>query len=602
MHAFKTGVLAVFVAVAAMAQTATDAPELQRARQAVAVADAAGGAVYAKTLMDEATFRLRSAQENWANRREDARMRALEAAAAADAAAAKARWLSSAAAVRGLDADIVRLGGTSSLNLPSDEPATMTINRGSTTASRIAVAQAALDQANVVGAAQVPDNDLQTARQYLDSAKRVARGGNSDAADHLAYRAEMIARRAYYLARQAQVSRGMPTMQMERTRLAQAASERQAAAERAQREQAERRAAELQQQLASEQANRQAQAAEVDRLRQQIDENRRAMDARLESDRQAREAAERQLDELSAKYATAIQSANPNDVDALRRQLEDQQIALRSVQERERANVDAMQAEIARLRNDLQASQQGGNLSSDVLSQRQADILARQQQLDALRQSLEREAATRAQMAQQQQQAIEAAQQRRAEAEAEQAKLRQQAEAATQQAQQALAAAEQARSATQQVQSQLDQTRQELAVRDAEARRLRLQNELARIASTRSEQRGLVVTLGSGILFDSGKSAIKPGAKSMLKRIAAQLSGESSMKVTVEGHTDNVGGTDKNQALSEKRADAVRDYLVSAGVSADRITAIGHGESSPVATNKTAAGRQQNRRVELVIQ
>ena len=130
---------------------------------------------------------------------------------------------------------------------------------------------------------------------------------------------------------------------------------------------------------------------------------------------------------------------------------------------------------------------------------------------------------------------------------------------------------------------------------------MRIQNELARIASTRSEQRGLIVTLNGGILFDTGKTALKPGAKSTLSKIAKQLQTDPSLKIAVEGHTDNVGGTAMNQALSEKRANAVRDYLVSAGISGDHITADGKGEESPIATNKTAAGRQQNRRVELVI-
>jgi len=128
-----------------------------------------------------------------------------------------------------------------------------------------------------------------------------------------------------------------------------------------------------------------------------------------------------------------------------------------------------------------------------------------------------------------------------------------------------------------------------------------MQNELARIAATRREERGLIVTLSSGVFFDSGKSALKKGAKTTLTRIADQLKGDDTIKVTVEGHTDNTGGAAKNQTLSEKRAEAVRDFLVSAGVPSDRITAVGKGDTQPVATNKTAAGRQQNRRVELVI-
>jgi outer membrane protein OmpA-like peptidoglycan-associated protein len=232
-----------------------------------------------------------------------------------------------------------------------------------------------------------------------------------------------------------------------------------------------------------------------------------------------------------------------------------------------------------------------------------------------LRQSLEAEAAARAQRDKQEQEAIAAAQARRQQADAEAAALRQQAESASQranaaqeaaqemstQAVQARAQAQQAQAAAQSAQTQLEETRRQLAQSDAETRRLRIQNELSRIASTRSESRGLIVTLNGGILFDTGKTALKPGAKSTLSKIAKQLQTDPSLKISVEGHTDSVGGTATNQSLSEKRANAVRDYLVSAGISSDHITADGKGEESPIATNKTAAGRQQNRRVELVI-
>ncbi len=496
--------------------------------------------------------------------------------------------------------------------------------RGATTKDRIAAAQFAVDQAKAAGALEmVPDNDIRTAEQYIDSAKRVSRStSQSDVGDHLAYRAEMIGRRAFYLARLAQSNRMLPGIQIDRTRLAQAASERQAAAERAQREEAERRSLELQRQLAAEQANRQAQAAEVERLRQQIDQSRRAAEARVEADRQARIAAERQLEESFGRYESALATSSPSDVENIRLQIEDQELSLRAIRERERANAEAMQGEISRLRADLLAAQQSGTLSSDVLAQRQADILSRQQQLDALRQSLESDAALQTQRDRQRHEAVAAAQARRQQADAEAAALRQKAEAAEQQAQaaqaqaqqanaqaeqanaqaqQAQAAAQQAQAAAQQTQAQLDQTRQLLAERDAEARQLRIQNELARIASTRREQRGLIVTLSGGILFDTGKTSLKPGAKSTLTRIAKQLQTDPSLKIAVEGHTDNVGSAAKNQALSEKRANAVRDYLVSAGIASDHITATGRGEEAPIVTNKTASGRQQNRRVELVI-
>jgi outer membrane protein OmpA-like peptidoglycan-associated protein len=637
MHVFRTALLSMLIAASVAAQT----NDLISAQQALAAAEAAGAPGFAKTLYDEAAYRARFAQENWNSNKEnvrgEAQMRAIEATAAADAATAKALWLSTNVAIRGLQADIQRFGGTSDVRLPDESP-NLAINRGATTGERIAAAQYAVDQAKSAGATEnVRDNDLAIAAQYIDSAKRVSRENSQSAVgDDLAFRAEMIGRRAFYLARLAQSNKALPGIQLDRTRLAQAASERQAAAERAQREEAERRSAELQRQLAAEQANRQAQAAEVERLHQQIDENRRAAEARVESDRQARVTSEQQLDESFTRYEAVIATSSPSEVEAMRLKIEDQQLALRSIRDREHANADAMQSEIARLRNDLAAAQQAGNLGSDVLAQRQADILARQQQLDSLRQSLESDTGAQAQRDRQEHEAVAAAQTRRQQADAEAAALRQQAEAARQQAEaarqqaaqsqaetqeanaqaqqanakaqesqaaaeQALAAAKQAEATAQQTRSELEQTRHELAERDAEARRLRIQNELARIAATRSEQRGLIVTLNGGILFDTGKTSLKPGAKSTLTRIAKQLQTDPSLKIAVEGHTDNVGSAAKNQVLSEKRANAVRDYLVSAGIAADHISASGKGDEAPIVTNKTAAGRQQNRRVELVI-
>ncbi|HXH93977.1 MAG TPA: OmpA family protein [Thermoanaerobaculia bacterium] len=618
MYALRTAVLAVLVTTALVAQPATD---LNMAQQALAAADSAGAPAFAKTLYDDAVYRARFAEQNWNSSkpaiRGQAQMSAIEATVEAQAAAAKARWLSTNSAIRGLQSDISRFGGTSPVILLPEESPMVEFHRGGTTKEQIAAAQFAVDQAKVAGALDtVPDNDIRIAEGYIDSAKRVSRNtSESEPGDDLAFRAEMLGRRAFYLARLAQSSKFLPSVQLDRTRLAQQMAERQAAADRAQREEAERRTAAMQQQLAAEQANRQAQSAELERLRQQVDEDRRAAEARIESDRQARIAAEHQLDETFSRYEGSIATSSPSDVDAMRRQIEDQQLALRTIQERERANAEAMQAEITRLHTDLTASQQAGTLPPDVLSQRQADIVARQQQLDLLRQSLEREAETRRQLADQQQQAIAAAEARRKQTDAEAAALRQQAENATQQAQaaqaeaqtanaqaqQANAQAQQAQAAAQQAQSQLEETRRELAERDAETRRLRIQNELNRIAATRSDPRGLIVTLSGGILFDTGKTALKPGAKATLKRIAAQIATDPSLKIAVEGHTDNVGGKDTNQALSEKRADAVRDYLVSAGIPSDHISASGKGEESPIVTNKTAAGRQQNRRVELVI-
>jgi outer membrane protein OmpA-like peptidoglycan-associated protein len=632
--------LLLLLAAAGLGQNNNTAP-LEEAKSALGVAESAGAPTYAKALYDDAAYRLRFAQENWNNgkRAGEAQMRAIEANAAAQAATAKARWLSTNAAIRTLQDDIGRFGGTANVTLV-DEPAGQEINRGATTQDRIATAQAAIDQARAAGAEQlVADANLKFASDILDSARKVSRGtAQSDVADSLAYRAEMLARRAYYLARYTDASRRMPDLQLQRTRLAQTASERSAAAERAQREEAERRTAELRQQLAAQETNRQAQAAELEQLRQQVDAQRAAAQAQRVADRAARTEAERRADEAARNYQLAIASPTTTaaDLEASRRALEDASIALRAAQERERLAQDAMTADATRMRNDLDAAQRSSTLTPQLLAARQAELISRQQELEQFRQERQDAMTRRAEAERAQQTAIAGALTARQEREAQAQALKQQAEMAQQaavQAQQqaqaaeqaraaaqqqaaeqtraaevqakaaaeATAAAQQATAAAQQAQAELEKTRKELAERDAEAKMLRMQNELARIAATRREERGLIVTLSSGVFFDSGKSTLKKGAQTTLTRIANQLKGDSSIKVGVEGHTDNTGTAEKNQALSEKRAEAVRDFLVSTGVPSDRVTAVGKGDTQPIATNKTAAGRQQNRRVELVI-
>src|SRR2546428_369471 len=206
---------------------------------------------------------------------------------------------------------------------------------------------------------------------------------NSDVADYQAYIAEMIARRAYYMARFNEASRSLPDIQLQRTRLAQTYSDRQASLELAQREEVERRTADLQRQLAAEQANRQAQAEELERLRSQIDENRRAMQSRIESDRAARIDAETRLDEAMRQYEAAAISGNSADLDRLRRNVEDQQIALRTVQERERLDSQALSAEIDAARND---------------ANQQADLTQRQSQLDQYQRELQSDINARAEI------------------------------------------------------------------------------------------------------------------------------------------------------------------------------------------------------------
>jgi outer membrane protein OmpA-like peptidoglycan-associated protein len=105
----------------------------------------------------------------------------------------------------------------------------------------------------------------------------------------------------------------------------------------------------------------------------------------------------------------------------------------------------------------------------------------------------------------------------------------------------------------------------------------------------------------SDVLFDTGRYTLKPGAREKLAKVAGIVLAHPGLTLEVEGHTDSVGGDEYNQRLSENRASAVRDFLVGQGLSSTAITAKGFGKTQPVADNSTAAGRQRNRRVEIVV-
>jgi OmpA-OmpF porin, OOP family len=137
------------------------------------------------------------------------------------------------------------------------------------------------------------------------------------------------------------------------------------------------------------------------------------------------------------------------------------------------------------------------------------------------------------------------------------------------------------------------------AVQAATARATQLEQELAALKA-RETERGLLLTLGD-VLFEFNQADLKPGAMQKLYPLVTFLQENPTRNVVIEGHTDNVGSDAYNQDLSERRAEAVRGFLMQNGIRAERITAQGQGKSSPIASNKTEAGRQQNRRVEIII-
>lgn len=140
------------------------------------------------------------------------------------------------------------------------------------------------------------------------------------------------------------------------------------------------------------------------------------------------------------------------------------------------------------------------------------------------------------------------------------------------------------------------------AQRDADAARMETE-QLARLVSelnARDTDRGLVVTLGD-VLFATGQSTIVGANNSNLARLAVFLKQYEDRTVVIEGHTDSVGDESANMSLSQNRADAVKNYLVREGVASSRLSVMGKGEGSPISSNVTDTGRQQNRRVEVII-
>ncbi|HZQ96107.1 MAG TPA: OmpA family protein [Candidatus Sulfotelmatobacter sp.] len=273
--------------------------------------------------------------------------------------------------------------------------------------------------------------------------------------------------------------------------------------------------------------------------------------------------------EAAAKEAT--QTAEEARVMAVKQKAEEEAQAAAAAREA-KARADA-EAE-ARRRADAEVAREQANL---------ARIQAEQAKADAERMKLEALAA-----------AQEAARQRE---EAERAK----AEALAQQ--QALAAeADKAKAAAAQSDSLRQQAEilRQQAEREKADLRARLLQQLNSILATRDSARGLIANM-SDVLFRSGSYELLPAARERLAKVSGIILAYPSLHLAVEGHTDSVGGDDYNQNLSERRAQSVRDYFVQQGISSNSIEAKGFGKTEPIASNDTAEGRAQNRRVELVL-
>jgi len=201
------------------------------------------------------------------------------------------------------------------------------------------------------------------------------------------------------------------------------------------------------------------------------------------------------------------------------------------------------------------------------------------------------------------------ADQARAQAEAEKAdaeRMKQQADQAAQQAaqqqQQAEAASAAARAQQQAAEAEAEKARQAAtqAEQDKAAIRAQLLAQLNAVLQTQDTARGLIVNM-SDVLFDTGSATLRTPAREKLAKISGIVLAHPGLNLQIEGHTDSVGGDQMTQQLSERRADSVRDFLITQGVAGSSVTAQGFGKTRPVASNDTAEGRQKNRRVELVV-
>ncbi len=308
----------------------------------------------------------------------------------------------------------------------------------------------------------------------------------------------------------------------------------------------------------------------------------------------------------SDSYQHAVQLMNQADSDATSKHIDRKPliaISREAVQTAEDARAIAVKKmEEVRLANERQDS-----MDAQAKSLAQADEATRRKE-----QAESDTAKAQAAKAQAESDALKA-QAANAQAQSDAAKARNEAadaQAATAKAQSDMAA-NQASSATaiSAAQADADQSRADTlkaqqaaqqAENDKAAMRAKLSEQLNSILQTRDTARGLIVSM-SDVLFDTGKYSLKPGAREKLAKVAGILLAYPGLNIEVGGYTDNVGGNAMNQTLSENRAGSVRDYLVQQGVSSNSVSARGFGNSLPVASNDNFAGRQQNRRVELLV-
>lgn len=278
-------------------------------------------------------------------------------------------------------------------------------------------------------------------------------------------------------------------------------------------------------------------------------------------------------------------------------------MAREAVLRAEDARVITIRAE----RDDVLAKERAASLARETASKAKAEEEARQRaqadaqraQADAQRAQAEAERVAAEQERARAQAAAEADRAAAERARAEALAATQQASNDRQQAELAKAEADRARQEALEQQQRLAAQTEQAQKEQAELRR-QLLVQFNQILQTRETARGLIVNM-SDVLFDTGQYSLKPGAREKLAKISGIVLAHPGLRIAVEGHTDSVGGDEYNMKLSENRANSVRSYLLSQGLDSGIVTAQGFGKTRPVADNSSAAGRQQNRRVEMVV-
>ncbi len=301
----------------------------------------------------------------------------------------------------------------------------------------------------------------------------------------------------------------------------------------------------------------------------------------------------------SDSYQHAVQLMNNADEYAVGKHIDIKPLIAVS-REAVQTSEDAREIAVKKLDEIRLANERQNSADSLAMSQGQADRAMRQKE------QAESDAARAVAARNQAESDANSAQSAKAQAEWDAAKARDEATDAQNATAQAKAdmAANAASSADAVSAARADADQSRLAAQQAEtdkaAMRTKLSQQLNSILQTRDSARGLIVSM-SDVLFDTGKYSLKPGAREKLAKVAGILLAYPGLDIAVGGYTDNVGGDEMNQKLSENRASSVRDYLVQEGVATNSVSSQGFGNTLPVATNDNASGRQQNRRVELLV-